>query len=181
MARVLCVHGQVPSSGPGGVSANGPSQAPQPGQPPKKYQRTDSAIQRAYDAAPGPPSKHDARVEGPPSAPPAPSMSSARPPSVPQPPPVPSLPNAGELAVPTRATMHANQHCMLELVTLRHRSDLQSTAHHQCTTQRAKAEVGMCAGDPGVSSAGQASDAAPAKPGGDLDELQKRFEALKKR
>ena len=39
-------------------------------------QRTTSDIQRAYDAAPGPPAKGAVQEEGPPSAPPAPGTSS---------------------------------------------------------------------------------------------------------
>ena len=39
-------------------------------------QRTTSDIQRAYDAAPGPPTKGSVQEEGPPSAPPAPGPSS---------------------------------------------------------------------------------------------------------
>ncbi len=42
-----------------------------PAVPQRLVKRTDSAIQRAYDAAPGPPSKSDAQAMGPPSAPPA--------------------------------------------------------------------------------------------------------------
>lgn len=45
--------------------------------------RSDSAIQRAYDAAAGPPSKQDAQAHGPPSAPPAPPTN--LPPRVPSP------------------------------------------------------------------------------------------------
>ncbi len=48
------------------------------------YKRSDSAIQRAYDAAPGPPSKQDYQAQGPPSAPPAPPTS--LPPNLPSPP-----------------------------------------------------------------------------------------------
>ncbi|BDA44735.1 probable IST1 homolog at N-terminal half [Coccomyxa sp. Obi] len=48
------------------------------------YKRSDSAIQRAYDAAPGPPSKKDAQAHGPPSAPPAPPTT--LPPGIPSPP-----------------------------------------------------------------------------------------------
>lgn len=39
-----------------------------------KFARSTSDIQRAYDAAPGPPTKGVVQDEGPPSAPPAPSV-----------------------------------------------------------------------------------------------------------
>ncbi|CAL5229714.1 g13088 [Coccomyxa viridis] len=95
------------------------------GSPQRFVKRTDSEIQRAYDAAVGPPQKKDAAA-GPPSAPPAPPPAASLPrpasPSLPSPPP--TGPNAG----------------------------------------------GAAAG----------SSAAPAaKPGNDLDELQKRFDMLK--
>ena len=60
------------------------------GSPQRFVKRTDSEIQRAYDAAVGPPQKKDAAA-GPPSAPPAPppAASLLRPasPSLPSPPP----------------------------------------------------------------------------------------------
>lgn len=61
------------------------------GSPQRFVKRSDSEIQRAYDAAVGPPAKKDGA--GPPSAPPAPP-----PPSVPRPasPSLPSPPPSGE-------------------------------------------------------------------------------------
>ena len=60
------------------------------GSPQRFVKRTDSQIQRAYDAAVGPPHKKDA-AEGPPSAPPAPPPAASLPrpasPSLPSPPP----------------------------------------------------------------------------------------------
>lgn len=74
------------SGGPQGASMRPPS-VPFPGDtqggagsssgqglPPVKFARSTSDIQRAYDAAPGPPTKGVVQDEGPPSAPPAPSV-----------------------------------------------------------------------------------------------------------
>ncbi|DBB02869.1 TPA: hypothetical protein ACH3X1_013475 [Trebouxia sp. C0004] len=49
------------------------------GLPPVKFARSTSDIQRAYDAAPGPPTKGVVQGEGPPSAPPAPSVDRSTP------------------------------------------------------------------------------------------------------
>lgn len=62
-----CIASSITSMRPAAGAAQADARSSQ-----RLVQRSDSAIQRAYDAAPGPPSKSDAQAQGPPSAPPAP-------------------------------------------------------------------------------------------------------------
>ena len=64
-------HGGTPPPPPtdGAAGGNGGGGAPGSG---RFVQRSDSEIQRAYDAIPGPPTKGEILAPGPPSAPPAP-------------------------------------------------------------------------------------------------------------
>ena len=112
--------------------------------PERLVKRSDSAIQRAYDAAPGPPSKTDAQSRGPPSAPPVPPSSPA--------------PDAGALFA--------------------------SMSPSDCIAPwpDSGAEE-LFLGTAGVAPVSSTSQGVPAstKPGNELDELQRRFQALKDR
>ena len=162
------------------------------GSPQKFVKRSDSEIQRAYDAAVGPPAKKDAA--GPPSAPPAPP-----PPSVPRPasPSLPSPPPSGETPflqrICRRCDWPDDDLPGEEALVCWHSAGIGLPVSDMLRESRSASQRGepnssvnfiewMASRGAGSSaSAGQSDPKPAAKSGSDLDELQKRFDLLKGR